>query len=173
MSQVVGPATLEFHMVVDLVDHLLELGGVDTVRAHSAPPCVGWAEPLRKRGAPLFYVLIIVPSEAWGRREQGNGVKTPGNNNNMYVEAKRRALAPFEAAMEGPADAAVCVAYGDELPAAARAALAAACAGIGLDEPCFWMRRRLRAKARAKGLTKPPCVRRARACSPPSRRSYT
>lgn len=64
-------------------------------------------------------------------------MKTPGNNNNMYVEAKRRALAPFEAAVEGPADAAVCVAYGDELPAAARAALAAACAGIGLDEPVF------------------------------------
>ena len=64
-------------------------------------------------------------------------MKTPGNNNNMYVEAKRRALAPYASAMEGPVDAAVCVAYADELPAAARTALAAACAGIGLDEPVF------------------------------------
>ncbi|MFR4802707.1 MAG: hypothetical protein ACLT98_04900 [Eggerthellaceae bacterium] len=34
MAQVMSPAALEFDMVVNLVDHLLELSGIDSVGAH-------------------------------------------------------------------------------------------------------------------------------------------
>ena len=34
MGQVVNPAALELDVIIDLVDHLLKLSGVDTVAAH-------------------------------------------------------------------------------------------------------------------------------------------
>ena len=39
VRQIVDPTTFEFDMVVYLVDHLLKLAGVDTVRAHTRLPC--------------------------------------------------------------------------------------------------------------------------------------
>lgn len=56
----------------------------------------------------------------------------------MYEEAKEKALAPYAFAVEGSPDAAACVVFAEELPEAAHGALAAACAGIGLDAPCFF-----------------------------------
>ena len=38
MSQIVRMTALQLDMVVDLVDHHLELAGVDSVGAHGAPP---------------------------------------------------------------------------------------------------------------------------------------
>lgn len=66
-----------------------------------------------------------------------NGVKKPGENNNMYAEAKARALEPYASAVEGSVDAAVCVVFAEGLSAQARAALEAACAGVGFADPSF------------------------------------
>lgn len=70
-------------------------------------------------------------------REQGNGVKNPGNNNNMFVEAKKSALAPFEHAVDGPIDAVMCVVFAEGLDEEGRAAFSAACAGLGFPDPVF------------------------------------
>ncbi|MDO5043487.1 MAG: hypothetical protein Q4D92_08255 [Slackia sp.] len=64
-------------------------------------------------------------------------MKNPGNNNNMFAEAKKSALAPFERAVDGPIDAAVCVAFAEGLDEEGRAALSAACAGLGFPDPVF------------------------------------
>lgn len=70
-------------------------------------------------------------------QEQGNGVKNPGNNNNMFAEAKQNALAPYADAVEGPVDAATCIVFADGLSDEARAALRAACKAIGFPDPSF------------------------------------
>ncbi|MDO4443613.1 MAG: hypothetical protein Q4B69_07045 [Slackia sp.] len=64
-------------------------------------------------------------------------MKKPGENNNMYAEAKAHALEPYARAVEGSFDAAICVVFADRLADEARAALRAACEGIGFSEPSF------------------------------------
>lgn len=66
-----------------------------------------------------------------------NGVKKPGKNNNMYAEAKARALNPYAFAIDGSVDAAACVVFADALADEAYAAFRAACKGIGLPDPSF------------------------------------
>lgn len=55
----------------------------------------------------------------------------------MYAAAKAAALAPYAHAVEGDMDAAACVIHAAPLSDAARGALAAACAGIGMPDPVF------------------------------------
>ena len=68
--------------------------------------------------------------------KKGSGVKKPSKNN-MYGEAKEKALLAFAAAIDGDIDSEVCVVASLSLSEEAVTALRAACAGIGAPDPVF------------------------------------
>lgn len=74
-------------------------------------------------------------------------MKNPGKNNNMFTEAKERAVEPFASFVDGSYDAAVCAVFAEGLSDDARGALEAACAGLGFADPVFLDAGRLAAQA--------------------------
>ena len=59
MPQRVRPAALQLHVVVDLLDHLLELSGIHSVGAHKATSCIV-SRRAPKGASPLPSVLAIM-----------------------------------------------------------------------------------------------------------------
>lgn len=133
-----GPATLQFDMVIDLIDHLLKLSGVHSVGAHFVTSFLSELLFTKTRNLSKDYVLwfsihwlyAIPPSF------QGNSVKLFDKRNPVYFsaqEAWERYANHLEGLLSGP----VCVVSSQTLTQTAAEALEASAKALEYGQNCI------------------------------------